>query len=132
VFAPVVTQPWSCPPRSRREESPEVTEGGASRRGSESAGRDQGRGRARDRASRDPVRRRRRSRPKLSRRLVGAAGIEPATTCSQSVSSNTGPPRIRPDARKFEPPRLSGVIRFRRLSRIRTRFELRKTPPYRL
>src|SRR6266545_2552826 len=61
--------------------------------------------------------------------LVGAAGIEPATTCSQSVPSNTGPPRIRPDARKFEPPEPSGVIRSRRLSQIRTRFELRKTLP---
>jgi hypothetical protein len=64
--------------------------------------------------------------------LVATAGIEPATTCSQSVASNTGPPRIGPDARKFRLPGLSGVIRFRRLSRIRTRFELRKTLPNRL
>jgi hypothetical protein len=42
--------------RSRREESPEVTEGGASRRGSEREARDQARGRGRIRPSREPVR----------------------------------------------------------------------------
>ena len=70
--------------RSRRAKSPEVTEGGGARRGSESVGRDQGRGRARNRASRAPVRRS--ADPFLRSRdgLVGAAGIEPATTCSQS------------------------------------------------
>jgi hypothetical protein len=42
--------------RSRREESPEVIEGGASRRGSEHAARDQARDRGRIRPSREPVR----------------------------------------------------------------------------
>jgi len=44
-------------PRSRREESPEGTEGGASRRGSERGARDQASDRGRIRPSRSPVRR---------------------------------------------------------------------------
>jgi hypothetical protein len=43
-------------PSSRRAESPEVTEGGAARRGSEREARGQASGRARIRASRTPVR----------------------------------------------------------------------------
>jgi hypothetical protein len=60
--------------RSRREESPEVIEGGASRRGSERAARGQARGRGRIRPSREPVRRRRRSLAERSRRVGWEAG----------------------------------------------------------
>jgi len=54
--APATSKSDGGPIRTRREESPEVIEGGASRRGSERAARDQASDRGRIRPSRSPVR----------------------------------------------------------------------------
>ena len=71
----VPRKPSSTPrPRSRREESPEEPQGGASRRGSAALAREKASGRGRTRPSRSPVRRRRISRASAERRVGEGEG----------------------------------------------------------